>query len=362
MDAFLYGLAGAIVGVLLLIVGGYFLIKFILRRLVKKFIDALGQGGVPPFRIHLSETDDLEWKDSKLVEALTEQLESVGYETVGDYEIDEMFNVQIRGLANPAHNFYAVIYEYEQLGVVVDIACDLVDLTHVTSTTAKETGLNNPETKRDFRHELDLQKEPSLVLQLHERLVEETRGHSVVSAPADQFVARITDAYAREMDWRAERGGISVEEVKRMAELGGQEEPDDEAIQQVQFQWRLAISQFMDEKIRERFLRHVTKMSASEWEDVRDRLYIVHEQSFRESVVEQVKWCEANVDEDDDAELEEIEERLKKHFEYKPIREAFAEAQTNLAESRRYRRLARITGPWPADVYLMPEEEDEDED
>ena len=64
-------------------------------------------------------------------------------------------------------------------------------------------------------------------------------------------------------------------------------------------------------------------------------------------------------DDDDQAEedrLELLESNLSVHFVDKPVREAFVDAQSSLSESRRYRRLAKITGPWPADVYLSPAE------
>ena len=108
MTTFLYAVAGIIVGGIVLVVAGFLLIKFFLKRFLGKVIkklESLSQG-VPSSRITLREEKETEWENEQTVTAVTEHFETLGYSIVGDYVIEEMFNVQLRGLVNPACNYY----------------------------------------------------------------------------------------------------------------------------------------------------------------------------------------------------------------------------------------------------------------
>ena len=63
------------------------------------------------------------------------------------------------------------------------------------------------------------------------------------------FVTAFTAAYAAEMDWRIDRGGVTAEEVAGAAAAGGQETPDATAVEGVQAMWRAAIDDFVSGEV-----------------------------------------------------------------------------------------------------------------
>jgi len=276
-------------------------------------------------------------------------------------------------------NTYAVVMQIGLPGmgekIHMDVVSDFTDGTHVTVTTSPESGLDRPEWSNLVRMDVDLAADSAAAAKLHERILEEQRGRSLVSTRAEKFVDSFCRAYAREMDWRVSHG-MTADEVRRSCAATGAEPPTDEAVEAVVASWRRAISEFVDDQLREKFLRHVTKMSAGEWEDVRDRLYIVHEHSDREAVIEELAdrlrdadgamtvigdGSESDDDDSDesDKKVKAIDERLRPLFTNASAREGFVIAQDMLPEGQRYRRVAGIKTPYGADVYVAPAEDGE---
>jgi hypothetical protein len=292
MKTFLLVVAGVFVGGILFLVVLWFTIKLLIRWLLKKvakFVEAIAGGNVPPFRITLDKTDDIKWSKAKQIKAVTKAFEKIGYEQIGDFRIPEILPLQldgIRALMNPATATYAVLNGYPSMGVVVDIAWDFVDGEHLAVSNAPQTGLDRPDFSRLERIEVNLVKNPGAVAQLHEKAVELQAGRAAKPVSADAFATVFRKAHAREMDWRVERGGVTAEEVRRVAELQKQEPPTDEAVEMVRQHWRTAISLHVDQLLRERFEQYMTKTkSIAEWQEVRDRIYIVHEHSDVEQVI-----------------------------------------------------------------------------
>jgi hypothetical protein len=374
MQTFLTIVLGMFVGGILFLVVMWFGIKLLIRYFVKKLakiFEQLGAGqGVPPFRVTLQKTNDLEWKNSKAIDGISQALEGVGYQPAGDFRFNEVFGAQMRAMVNTKVNAYAAITQVNDI-LFVDIVSFFADDDHVTVSNSAETGLDRPEWSRMHRLKIDLQAEPAAVVQLHERLVEEQGRRATVPATVAEFPKVFVRAYAREMDWRIARGGVTADEVRRSCECSGTEPPSDEAVAMVIQSWRIAISNFIDEQLRERFLKYVTKMSAAEWEDVRDRLYFVHEHSDRECVMATLAGSvEMDEDEDDEADNEDgmderigdLNNRLRPLFAGSTVRDAFMKAQVLLPEEHRYRRVASIKTPYGADVYVEPQSRDGDID
>jgi hypothetical protein len=373
MKTFLISIAGMFLGGILLLIVLLLVIRFALSWVVKKVlkavVNAFGQS-VPPFRITLKEADDAKWQKAKVINGATAALEAVGYTRINDFRSEEMPLVQLRALVNTQASAYAVLM---QVGldekVHMDVVSYFADGGHVTVTTTPENGLDRPEWSNMVRTDVDLVKDPKAAIKLHERVLEEQQGRTTVSAKAEKFVDVFCRAYARDMDWRISHG-MSADEVRRVAAATGGEPPTDEAVEAVGAQWRRAISDFVNDQLREKFLRHVTKMSAGEWEDVRDRLYIVHEHSDRDAIVEALSWRMAaaesaakngdgdgNFGDDDDVsgeKSEAIRSRLQPLFADGTVRAAFLSAQEMLPAGHRYRRVAGIKTPYGADVYVEP--------
>jgi hypothetical protein len=160
-------------------------------------------------------------------------------------------------------------------------------------------------------------------------------------------------AYADEMDWRNSRGGVTEEEIRAIAKLSGK--PYDENV--IQATRRMAEEHAMtqlDEALRERFLKQ-TSMAASDWEDVRDRVVVIHDRmtpSYFSMMLSNL------LEEETFPELDGSPEAAP--------RKVFAELNSSLADDRKFKKLGSIREPLEADVYASPDYtddyDDEDED
>lgn len=379
MSGWIYLLLGVLLGIIVLPILLFVAFKLFVRYFLKKLADALGGigGGVPPFRIELEPVSEPSWADAKLIEKLTAALEANGFQQAGDYTLEPDPGIEARTFASPSESLYGIIYDWpkEQMGVLLDIVAtefrseDESEGAHFMVSTAPVTGLDEAPWVVSEKMEVDLNESDQTIEAMLARLRDMVAGTTLMPASPDNFVRLFQNAYARKMDWMVDRGGLQREEIIRnLVTMQGKSEDDEDIedlVEMTQKQWKVAVSEFMSEKIQERFLRRVTKMSAAEWEDVRDRLYIVHEQMLPETV--QIMLAEQMVDEeileeDDDDAYERVRgenyDRLKPAFESDNPRTAFESAQDLLPAERRYKRLAKIKGPWPADVYLEPEEVD----
>lgn len=379
MSGLLYVLLGVLLGVIVLPIVLLIVFKLFVRFFLKRLAAALGGvgSGIPPFRIELEPVDEPNWEDAKLIEKLTAALEANGFQQAGDYILAPSPGIEARTFASPSESLYGIIYDWpkEQMGTLIDIVAtefhseDQSEGAHFMVSSAPETGLDEAPWVVSEKMEVDLNESDQTIEAMVSRLREMVAGKSLMPANPENFARLFKAAYARKMDWMVDRGGLQREEIIRnLVTMHGKNEDDDdieEVVDLTEKQWKMAVSDFMSEKIQERFLRHVTKMSAAEWEDVRDRLYIVHEQMLPERVhvmLAEHMVDEAILEEDDDDAYERVRgeyyEKLSPAFQSDNPRTAFDTAQELLPPNRRYKRLAKIKGRWPADVYLEPEEVD----
>ena len=294
--------------------------------------------------------------------ATTRSFEAAGYQPVGDFGIPEMEGVWLRAFWHPDLETFAALTDHPETPLFVDLVRLFKDRGILTVTTAPDTGLDYPGYVTRVRSELD-PTQLETIGRLHERLVDHSEERDAVRKQPASFATVFLQLYTLEMDWRIGRGGPSREEILRIAELSEMERPDDSAVCVIQTAWRAAIETFVDEQVQQAFLA-AGGISAAEWERKRDDLSIVHEIGSREDRIDELAavLSEAGSDpadeEDDDAEERayvDARERVAACFEGRSIREGFRAALTLMPEKARYQPLGSVEGPWPADLYFVPD-------
>lgn len=331
---------------------------WIRRKLVQLGGMLRGLDSLPPFRIRLLPSAVAPWRDIDAADELTAGLQALGYECVGDFEIPEMGEVALRGFRHAEADALAAIYDVPEVGVHLDVVMELMDGTHLTVTSGKETGLDQPEASRMLHVEAD-PNDSETAPRLHQRLLDLAHGRETMLIDSS-FEHAFTEAYEREMSWRIRRGGVTADEIRRQAERAGMEPPSNQAIELVRAAWRRAIDEFIQEETRRAWLAE-SDMSLSSWERERDRFVVVHECGDACERIDELAWViiEGTIpDDDEQAEgraFEAARARLQHAFEGRTVREGFAEAQRLLPEKRRYELIGSLEEPWPADCYLVPE-------
>src|SRR5262249_9135328 len=110
--------AGIVVGFLLVVVIAYLLIRFWLRRALKKFADLAGGAfkGIAPFmlplRITLEPGDPSQWMNKAAVNRLLKSFLAAGFQEVGPFTIEEFPVMRLQAFVQPEQSVYALVCEH----------------------------------------------------------------------------------------------------------------------------------------------------------------------------------------------------------------------------------------------------------
>jgi hypothetical protein len=363
-------LVGAfLVAIVLFIFLVYFWLRWKLRSWMKSLEGVAGLSMspmIPPFRVRLERANEPEWTRKQEVDELAAALEEAGFQRIGDFWSEDLAGVWMRALTHSQHCLDAVIYDYDQHGVWFDLVSRYKDGRNLTYTTAPPSGLAHPPF-------LSIENHPGAEPQeLLEHCLTTRPAGDLEPTPASEFPTRFETAHAREMDWRAERGGPTEEEIRAIAARDGNEATP-EMVQQVREMWRARLTYEISEELRNAYLNQ-TKLSAKEWEEVRESLYFVHDRLTESELLDQCEtaWAEeygnAEIaadrddgeepdDEGDDRYTQDMKRRreeLRPRIQGMTPRAAFATINQTLPPTHRFRKLGEVKQPLAADVYLNP--------
>lgn len=375
MGDFLYvlliGFLGALLFFVLLIVGGYFGVKFWFRWKFGKYLEQLKDFGgamapamVPPMRLNFHRDDDLNWADEEALKRDTAYLLAEGFQQVGDFEAEES-PVSMRAFVHTEKRIWAAIQSVYGMKQWTDLVTRYADGTTCTFANLADHGMDRPPWRTAY-----FLPDTTIPDLLERCLADRPPGKAMLSASAEDFPEVVSDAYAREMDWRMERGGVTVEEIVRtLAKDNQMAEPH--SIRMIQFGWTQAISTFLDDQCQQKFLED-GGVSAREWEEVRDRVLVIHDRTpanaFADLLFEddddesspEDLWSGA---EDDDADESPRLRALRKRIAVDGPRTVFAEINAGLPEGRRSRKVGQVTvEAVTADFYVLPDWEDDNFD
>jgi hypothetical protein len=366
--------------ILLMVLGGIFLVivfllavlYFTLRAKWRRFKSSLKDlamgmgGGVPSFRITVVSDDDVEWTKRDLLEGFTKAAADCGFELAGDFEIEEMWQVKLRGFINPETNLAIAYYEHGDVGVFADVVAKLRGGRWQTVSNAPDQGMDRPDFAPMERLAVELGEDAAAALaEMLRAMDEKTDGTEREVLPIDGFDAFFMDAYAREMDWRIERGGVTAQEVRAAAASGGQDEPTDEDVEMVQSQWKSAIEDFFEEQFRAAVLKN-DLVSAAEWDEHSEDLLFVYDDLSRDRFAEAVAMRLVDYDDENEDENEEEDPHEVKTAEIAAqlpeagsLREAAKTLFASLPADKSHVHKGIVTyGTREADVYLQPSEQE----
>lgn len=329
------------------------------RKLGEKLGEKLGglaelaekmQGAVPPLRVKLRPVDSVEWIDPEKAAAFTEELKGAEFEEIGDFEL-EPSPVTMRALYHPAEGIHAAVYQHPKAGVWFDLVARYEDGEKLTYT-------NTPDTRFERAKDNIIRFHPGATTQeLLSRFRAERPAKPAVRVAPEAFPEYFERAYAEGMDWMITRGGPTEEEIRRNCESKGQEFTP-ALVTAVRSRWACAIDEFFNEQLRERYMSD-PGVSAARWEQIRDRVVFVHDRMAPSRLEE---LCEQEYDEEEDGDG---------LYDTRPAgsslavidatpRQVFARFNASRPRDQRYEKIGEVAEPVAADVYLAPEEEEEE--
>jgi len=323
--------------ILIFIVVAVLTIRSKLRSFVKEFEGLAKTMAVVPSRIHLEKNAEAYWEKPEATVPLIEPLMSLGFEKVGNFQIEELDGLHLEAWINPSKSVSSVVYQHPKAGTFIDFWTHFEDGTRITfANTAAGAGVEH-EPGHDSRRFPDLGTRA-----LYEKFLAERPQKPARPVSAETFVEVYERVYAEAQDWRNARGGVSKAELRAIGESAGGSYDEDVIEATHEFTERHAMEQ-LDESIRERFLEE-TKMSAVDWERVRDRVIVIHDK-MTEEIYEEVigPWVDEDVFEQFDNE------------EGVPPRALFARMNRELSDASKFKHLGKVSSPVEADIYAAPE-------
>lgn len=192
----------------LLVLGALIVINVVRR--------VLAGASVPPPRIHLAGTTPA-GKHAANVARHAKELEACGFRRLGSYRVNPIKGLQLTAWGHPRESLVAVVYTHPMAGSFVDVCSKAESGRAFTATTAPTGG----QLDQKPGHEKVFDKSLS-IRQLFDLALERRPEGPWQEWNAGNFAPKFEKAYAEEMDWRAGRGGVTSDEVRRTArEMGG---------------------------------------------------------------------------------------------------------------------------------------------
>ena len=377
MALFLKIVAAFFVAICIFVVALIWFVKVKLRSFagdLMKQVMAAATPTVPPFRMKIRPVDseDIEWSNETELNRLSEEFEVAGFEQISDYQTDDA-PVALRAFYHPEQNSYGVIYEHPAAGYWCDVTRRYTDESSWTITSTKEHGMDSPPSSRV----VFMPQEPIAVL--FEKLLEVSPVNNIEPCSAEGFQKRFETGYAKEMNWQIDRGGPTEQEIRRIAEINGQE-CDQQMVDTIQEQWKSAIADFLSERVIQMWKKE-NPDSADERAGIQHRVTVVHNRSTSQQLMNAVfpDFCMDDLDEldaddfdlddpDDRQEFEQLERRkalmqqLKMDLRAGSVRSAFEKLLTSAGVADQWKKLGEVARPINSDLWLQPEFIDDDDD
>ncbi|WP_145456863.1 hypothetical protein [Gimesia panareensis] len=317
----------------------------------------------PQLRIDLEPLDEPPWSDSNRINLIANTLGELGYELDGIFEANAHIPFLIQGFKNKQQSSFAALYELKQFDYpILDLLADLSEGISITITNARDAGLDvRPFSKLVRLEHLDL-SEPEQIQEMHQCLCDELEGQTTVDLKDTHFEEYFKSSWANSMDWRIERGGLTTEEVIRMAQKNGEPEPSEEEIELAKNPWKQRIDLFILNQIWQEYCNN-TNMTDEEWLQIFDRLVIVHEHSEAFHLIDTLADSIYNSSDQDHVEDDEEEhpyfkvlQQLNEIFDSEAsVMDAFHRALELLPPDQKYVLQSTKETPWKSEIYLIPE-------
>jgi hypothetical protein len=375
METFFKVVGAIVVGAVclfgLLIVIGYFYLRRKMSSLENSFgglkdaAEAMSET-VPPFRIKLEPANHREWIDGGF-EEIYEELDSRGGVRIGRFATSPP-TVLLEAWHLPDHNLFVVIYEHPVAGLWFEAGFEFEDGTLFAYSTGPNHHMGNPPwTIFEFRT-------AAPTAELLDAVIADRPDKPAVATSAESFPGRFEEAWARDMDWRIERGGPSEEEIRTTleSELAEESSSDDEReramskvneltmVEQIRSMWRDSINEFFETQLRESWIVS-SGVSALDWDRVRDRVIFIHDGLTSDDLAEHLEqYLYANLTtaeeiEYENDEYERISEEVTEQLATQSARSVFSESVANQTSPKRHEKLGEVTHPVEADVWLAPQ-------
>jgi len=199
-----------------------------------------GRGGVPPFRIEIEPARDSSWIWPGVIESVAADLHGEGFADVGVFDLKPAA-IRTLALLDAKRSIWGLVCEQPKIGLWLQLVTEFEDGTSITYSTDARATILDPAPQQILKSLPEMNAK-----ELIAAFVAERPEGAMKPVIAEKFPTVFESSWARCMDWRISRGGVTADEIRRMvAHYGGEATP--EMIESIQRKWRSAIDQFRQE-------------------------------------------------------------------------------------------------------------------
>lgn len=339
MSIVLQIIGGLVLFVILAMFVGFLLLRWKLRKLAGEFsanMDGFANFSItPPTRVRLRPSSPSHWEAIEVLEEVAE-LDRLGFDRISAYETSDIPGLIFLPFASRDNRTYAVVYHQAGgMGIWSDIYTRYQDGTSLTVTSApRGAELEH----RPGREKAYLPGTPvGTLVEVHQAKISD---RPVKSATIEGFANDFEQSYEEEMAWRFSKG-YSDDEIRAVAALDGGYSED--IMEQTREVMNTRAAEQLTEVLRRKYMAE-SGLTASEWEDQRDRIVIVHDKRTSEDVLDEVA---SFLDLGD--ELYEVAEESEK-----PPREFMDWLNESQAPDCKFKKVRTLHEPVEADIWLAP--------
>jgi len=323
MPEWSYVIVGIVAGIILVLVCVWLFFKLTLWLLKKKLAGLMGPTA-PPLRINLQPVEDLPWDEDPKAKLTLNELENSGFQYAGDYKIENL-GATVRSLVWPEENLAAYLCNHPALeNCFLDLVRIFEDGTTLTVSDAQEQQVD------DCPAHPSIKIPDASVAELLEVMTTTTADRASRPIEPENAATIYEQGYAAIMDWRVERGGVSIEEIRRHAE-------GDLSAEQLREAQQVFHQQHLDQLQELLEIRYRESVALPE-EQYYEYLYI-HDRMTPQDLA---RFAEERL---------ELDAGTSVHPPSTGGREGFKELNRLLSSRERVTHVGRLEGTIPADVY-----------
>jgi hypothetical protein len=332
----LFVLAAMVVGLLVL------RLKF---RKLKEDLESATPGAIPR-TLNLLPRTMVAWSDAQTAQIHEDDFLLHGFQSDGIFEAAEMPGLFIHGFVHPGRSLFGALYDHPAAGLVFDVVQKTLDGRGLTVTNTAQGGEMDT-----MPGKVSVRIDGGDVGQVMQAWEENRLEGPYVPAEPGTFKEVFENSYRDTMTWRATRGGATAEEIRRVALARGKtlDAAKEELVLEAQ---RREANSHLHSILETKFLAE-SGVTALEWEEIQDRLTIIHDNLLRVEVQECLSIA-MEAEDDQDFSGDEKEEGLGFEVPDMPARDAFAAVNATFSPNREFTMRWQCEEPVAADFYLAP--------
>jgi hypothetical protein len=311
---------------------------------------------IPPFKITLLENQSPKILRKGIFTHCHKELLAANFKSCGFFSTQEVHELTLEAFHH-SDGYFAILHEAPEDKTYLEVMALLQEQTLITVTnTAHEGMLTSPQyPKVHLAAPVGIH---GIGKKLLRALQNEINGKAIQPWKPEQFQHVFEKSYQNQMLWRLQQGGLSIDEIKANAAIRHQPEPDDEEIQTIKDNWKIAIIGYIEDEIRQNYIKE-NSIPLEEWELKKDRIFIIHDYSDIDNLACDIcssQFPSNNLNTEDFEEIFESKvEELKEKLTGENFTETFEKINLDFPENKRFEKLFYLDTPYHATLYLGPE-------